>query len=138
MLARFSPGKGHKKFLSAAKELLGRFPHLTFIIIITNHGENDYTEKIKRLAEDYKSFKMSFLPFQQDLPEVLAPIDIFVFSSHSKAFGIALAKAMAMRKPAVFQIRIVFLDVIIDSVISYFLEKENSINLSKKLKLLIN
>ncbi len=98
MVARFSHGKGHEEFLSAAKELNLKYNNLKFLIVgEASRGENDYAESIKQLAKNYNLRNIIFTGYRGDTPEVLSAMDIFVFPSHNEAFGIALIEAMAMR-----------------------------------------
>jgi glycosyltransferase involved in cell wall biosynthesis len=140
MMARFSPGKGHEEFMIAAKELLNEYNNLKFLIVgEPSRGEDKYADKIKSIADDYEiQENIIFAGFRKDTPEVLAAMDIFAFPSHSEAFGIALAEAMAMGKPSVCSDSDGVLDIAVDGVTSYLFRKQNGIDLTEKLKLLIN
>ena len=140
MIARFSRGKGHEEFLFAAKELLNQYSNLNFMVVgEPSRGEDRYAEKIKKLAADYGiQNKIIFTGFRKDTPEILAAMDIFAFPSHSEAFGIALAEAMAMGKSSVCSDSDGILDIAVDNVTSYLFEKQSGNDLANKLKLLIN
>lgn len=139
MLARFSHGKGHEEFLRAARELLHKYPHLIFMIAgEASRGEDQYAESIKRLARELLIEKnVIFTGFRSDTPEVLAAMDIFAFPSHSEAFGIALAEAMAIGKPSVCSNSDGVLDIAVDKVTSFLFKKQDYIDLKTKLDLLI-
>ena len=140
MMARFSWGKGHEEFLFAAKELLNECSNLKFLIVgEPSRGEEEYANKIKSIAVDHGiQDNIIFTGFRKDTPEVLAAMDIFAFPSHSEAFGIALAEAMAMGKPSVCSDSDGVLDIAVNGVTSYLFMKQNGIDLTEKLKLLIN
>ncbi|MCL5030421.1 MAG: glycosyltransferase family 4 protein [Bacteroidetes bacterium] len=139
MLARFSPGKGHEEFLSAAKELNKKYDNLKFLIVgEASRGENNYAESIKQLAKDYKLENVIFTGFRSDTPEVLSAMDIFVFPSHGEAFGIALTEAMAMGKPSVCSNSDGVLDIAVNEETSYLFENKNPEDLKNKIELLIN
>ncbi len=139
MLARFSPGKGHEEFLFAARELNKVFDNLCFLIVgEASHGENEYADSIKKLAEEYQIKNLVFTGFRSDVPDVLSAMDIFVFPSHSEAFGIALIEAMAMRLPSICSNSDGVLDIAIDSETSYLFERKNGKDLKDKISLLIN
>ena len=139
MMARFSPGKGHEEFLFAAKELNKKYSNLKFIVVgEPSRGENDYAEKIKTLARDYKLNNFIFAGFRSETPEVLAAMDIFVFPSHAEAFGIALAEALAMGKPSVCSNAEGILDIAIDKETSLLFENKNAEDLIKKISVLID
>jgi glycosyltransferase involved in cell wall biosynthesis len=138
MLGRFSPGKGHEEFLFAAKELNKRYDNLVFMIVgEASRGENDYELQIKNLARDYRLDNIIFTGFRSDIPEILSAMDIFVFPSHSEAFGIALTEAMAMGLPSVCSDSEGILDIAIDGETSYLFENKNSIDLALKIEQLI-
>lgn len=139
MLARFSWGKGHEDFLEAAKILKGKYDNLKFMIVgEASRGEDDYANKIKKMSEDFGlSNEVIFTGFRSDTPEVIASMDIFAFPSHSEAFGIALAEAMASAKPSVTSASDGVLDLTVDGETGYFFEKQNAADMSDKLAKLI-
>ncbi len=139
MLARFSPGKGHEEFLYAACELNKKYDNLFFLIVgEASHGENEYADSIKKLAEDYQLKNLVFTGFRSDIPDVLSAMDIFIFPSHSEAFGIALIEAMATGLPSVCSNSDGVLDIAIDSETSYLFERKNGKDLTEKISKLIN
>ena len=138
MLARFTPGKGHEEFLSATKELSKEYDNLKFLLVgEASRGEESYMRKIKKLADEYKFNNIIFTGFRSDTAAVLAAMDIFVFPSHSEAFGIALIEAMAMEKPSVCSNSDGVLDIAVDNETSLLFEKANYKDLKNKLKVLI-
>lgn len=137
MTARFSPGKGHEEFISAASELSKIYSNLKFIIVgEASRGENEYAEKIKQSADGLNN--LFFLGFREDMPDVLASLDIFVFPSHAEAFGIALIEAMALENPSVCSGSDGVLDIAIDNETSFLFKAKNSVDLKEKLDKLIN
>jgi glycosyltransferase involved in cell wall biosynthesis len=139
MLARFSWGKGHEEFLYAARELKQKYNNIKFIIIgEPSRGEDEYAQKIKKMAQDYDvSDIVIFSGFRKDTPEVLAALDIFAFPSHSEAFGIALVEAMSIGKPSVCSASDGVLDIAVDGETSYLFEKQNAKDFTSKLEKLI-
>lgn len=139
MIARFSPGKGHEEFLMAAQSLLSKHNNLRFIIVgEPSEGETDYGNKIKSLAEELNiTDKIIFTGYRKDTPEILAAMDIFVFPSHAEAFGLALTEAMSMEKPSVCSNSDGVLDIAVDGVTSYLFQKQNWIDLDKKIEQLL-
>jgi glycosyltransferase involved in cell wall biosynthesis len=139
MLARFTPGKGHEEFLQAAKDLNEDYNNLKYLIVgESSRGEERYTESIKELAEKYNLKNIIFTGFRGDTAKILTAMDIFVFPSHSEAFGIALIEAMAMKKPSVCTNSDGVLDIAADNVTSLLFQKRNYIDLKEKLERLIN
>ena len=138
MLARFSPGKGHEEFLTAARELTKKYRHLKFMIVgEASRGEDEYAGHIKGMAKEYIPDNVIFTGFRKDTPDVLHAMDIFVFPSHSEAFGIALIEAMAMERASVASRTDGILDIAIDGETSLLFEKGNPEDLRGKLEMLI-
>lgn len=140
MLARLSPGKGHEEFLFSAKKLIAENKNLKFLVIGgASAGEDEYAGKIKSAAAEMGiADNVIFTGFRKDIPNLLSALDIFVFPSHSEAFGIALVEAMSMAKPCVGTKSDGVLDIIVDSETGYFFEKNNVDELTEKIGLLIN
>ncbi len=138
MVARFSPGKGHEEFLHAADVLTQKYSHLKFMIVgEASRGEEEYENEIKKLADDYRLKNIIFTGYRSDTPDVLGAMDIFVFPSHSEAFGIALAEALAAGKPSVCSNSDGVLDIAVDGETSYLFETRNGDDLADKVELLI-
>jgi glycosyltransferase involved in cell wall biosynthesis len=138
MLARFTPGKGHEEFLSAARELNNEYNNLKYLIVgEPSRGEEKYMQEIKKLAEEYNLNNIIFTGYRGDVPELLAAMDIFVFPSHAEAFGIALIEAMAMKKPSVCTNSDGVLDIAVDNHTSFLFQKKIYTDLKEKLKQLI-
>ncbi len=138
MIARFSPGKGHEEFLYAVKELNKKFTNLKVLIVgEASQGEDEYAAKIRKLNEEYLLSNVIFTGFRSDIAELLAAMDIFVFPSHSEAFGIVLAEAMAMGKPSVCANSDGILDIAVDGETSLLFERKNGNDLKEKLDMLI-
>ncbi len=139
MVARFSAGKGHEKFLLVAKELSIKYNYLKFIIVgEASKGEDAYAKEIKNLADDYGLNNIVFAGFRTDMPEVLSAMDIFIFPSHAEAFGVALVEAMAMAKPSVSTSSDGILDITVDNETGYLFKKDDPADLKNKLELLIS
>ena len=140
MTGRFSPGKGHEEFISAAKYLTEKYSNLKFLIVgEPSRGEDSYAADIKILAAELGLIdKIIFAGYRSDIPEVLAAMDIFVFPSHAEAFGMALAEAMSMGKPSVCSNSDGVLEIAVDGNTSYLFENKNSKDLAGKIELLIN
>ena len=116
MVGRFSPGKGHEEFLQAAKYIHSRFSNVRFLIVAgPSFGEEAYARNIYELAEPLTQDRiLIFTGFREDIPEVLAAMDILAFPSHAEAFGDVLIEAMAMELPVVSTNCDGVLDIVVD------------------------
>jgi len=103
MVGRLSEGKGHEDFLRAAYIVSQKFPQARFLIVGNESpGQKSYGERIKNLTKELLLQDSTyFVGFQEDIPKILASLDIFVFPSKAEAFGMALVEAMAMGLPVV-------------------------------------
>lgn len=139
MVGRFSRGKGHEEFLNSAKDILAEFQDVKFIVIGgASYGEDEYENKIKKLSRDLGIREnVIFTGFRKDIPALLSALDIFVFPSHSEAFGNALVEAMACERPSVCTESDGVLDICVNGETGYFFEKQNHNDLTIKLKKLI-
>lgn len=139
MTARFSPGKGHEEFLLSASLLNEKFSNLYFIVVgEASRGEDEYSDKIKKLAKSYDLKNLKFLGYRTDMPDVLAAMDIFVFPSHAEAFGIALIEAMAMARASVSAGSDGVLDITIDNETGLLFKPRDANDLTEKISLLIS
>jgi len=140
MNARMSFGKGHEEFLYAAKQLSLKHKNLKFMIVgEASRGEDKYAASIKSLANELGlNDKLIFTGFRNDIPEVLAALDIFVFPSHDEAFGIALIEAMSMKLPTVCANYGGVLDIAVNEKTSLLFQRKDGNDLEQKLNLLIN
>lgn len=138
MLARFSPGKGHEEFLYCAKELNRIYSNLRFIVVgEASRGEEEYANQIKKLAVQYELGNLIFTGFRSDTRDILSAMDIFIFPSHSEAFGIALAEAMAMGIPSVCADSDGILDIAVDGETSWLFRNKDGSDLVLKTEKLI-
>ncbi len=90
-------GKGHKEFFSALLTLKDRYPVEALII-----GGGRREAEMRQMAADLGlGGRVHFLGQRQDIPNLLAALDIFVLPSHSEGVSLALLEAMAAGLPVV-------------------------------------
>ena len=139
MMGRFSPGKGHEEFLSAAKILAGKYNNLKFMIVgKASYGEEEYEKEIKALASGPLNKNIIFTGFRTDTADILSAMDIFVFPSHAESFGMVLIEAMAMERPTVSADAEGVLDITIDGETGLLFENKNVNDLTEKISKLID
>jgi glycosyltransferase involved in cell wall biosynthesis len=138
MVGRFSVGKGHEEFIQAAQKLTEEHSNLKYIIVgEASRGEDSYEAQIKKLANDIDLHNIIFTGYRDDIPDVIAAMDIFIIPSHSEAFGVALVEAMAMGKPSVCSNSDGILDIALDGETGYLFEKKDPDDLKEKIEMLI-
>jgi len=98
IVANLRSMKGHDTFLKAARMILNDVENARFLIV----GGGPLEGKLKALA-----FKLGVSPqtiftgFRDDVPSLLATMDVFVLPSLWEGVPIAILEAMAMAKPVV-------------------------------------
>lgn len=139
-IGRFTKGKGHEEFIEAAEILSKKYASLIFLITgEASRDEESYEAKIRNLVHQKElNDKLIFTGYRNDTPEVLSAMDIFVFPSHSEAFGNALVEAMAMEKPTVASNSDGVLDIAQDGITSFLFQNKESDDLAAKIEQLIN
>ncbi len=98
LLARLDHwGKGHREFFTALAGLKERYPVEALVI-----GGGRREEEMRQLAVEMGlTGRVHFLGQRQDIPDLLAALDIFVLPSHSEGVSLALLEAMAAGLPVI-------------------------------------
>lgn len=98
-VARLEPLKGQATLIAAMPDILRRFPEAELRLI----GEGPGLDCLQNQAQALRvTDRVKFLGRRTDLPEQLAKMDIFLFSSSAQeGMGIALAEAMASGRACV-------------------------------------
>jgi len=91
------PLKGQREFVLAAGEILKAVPNARFVIVgQDNSPKKNFRGELRRLADVLGiAGNILWLDWADDLPTLLAALDIYVSPSHSESFGIATLEAMA-------------------------------------------
>jgi glycosyltransferase involved in cell wall biosynthesis len=98
ILAALRPEKDHETFLRAASLVSERNPSARFMIV----GDGPRKTALETLAEELGiRDRVIFTGARDDVPAVLAIMDVFVLSSFTECFPMALLEAMASSRPAV-------------------------------------
>lgn len=92
-VGRLSTQKSPTDFVEAAKMVLKRHPHAQFLIV----GDGPLGPETEEAIGSEGRIKM--IGFQDDVPEILALIDIFALSSLWEGLGRALTEALIMKLP---------------------------------------
>ena len=98
MVGRLDPVKGYTDFLQAAVIISKAYPESRFIIV----GDGELRDTLEQQAEsaDIRD-KVLFLGHCNNVLAIVSLLDVFVSASHSEGFGMAIAEAMAQKKPVV-------------------------------------
>ena len=107
LVAHLTPWKGHEQFLSIGRAVAKAVPAAHFVLaggpIYETDGHAGYPELLRRRARELGlDGKVAFLGPRDDVPEVLADLDVLVHCPTApEPFGRALAEAMAVGCPVV-------------------------------------
>jgi glycosyltransferase involved in cell wall biosynthesis len=98
IVAALEDHKGHRFLLEAARLLKDRAPKIKIVIVGKGSLEMDLDQQARDLGVTDLVF---FLGFREDVPRILASLDLFVMSSHLEGLGTSILDAMASRLPVV-------------------------------------
>ena len=95
-----TPLKGHDVFLEAAEKVAARLPNARFVIAGCNpyftQAADRYEERLRSRCAASLYDRVKFLGFREDVPEVLAQLDVLVQSNRGpEGLGRSLLEAMA-------------------------------------------
>jgi len=104
MIGRINPGKGQRFFLQLAEKLSGSHPDAHFVLVGDPFPgyEPILEEVMKEIRDKRLENRVSYLGFREDIPNVMASLDIFVLPSVlPDSFPTVILEAMASGKPVV-------------------------------------
>ncbi|HTN43416.1 MAG TPA: glycosyltransferase [Nitrospiria bacterium] len=97
-VAHFADHKGHRYLIEAAVRVAAAVPDVRFLLV----GEGELRPAIELQIKDLGLERHVVLTgFRNDVPRLLAAMDIVVLSSHLEGLGTSLLDAMAMARPVV-------------------------------------
>jgi len=97
-IGRLSEEKGQKNFIEAAKSLTEKFENLKFLIV----GDGPLKQELRAHVSSLKlNNNFIFTGVSENIPKVLALMDIFVLPSLTEGMPMVLLEAMAAKKPVV-------------------------------------
>lgn len=92
------PVKGHQYLIDGIPSILNKCPNTSFIFAGRGQLEAELKEQVNRLGLDKR---VHFLGLRQDIPRILALLDIFVLPSLSEGLSMAILEAMIAGKPVI-------------------------------------
>jgi glycosyltransferase involved in cell wall biosynthesis len=104
MIGRINPGKGQLFFLQLAEILIKSHPEAHFVLVGDPFpGYEPILEEVKRVIREKRLEKrVSYLGFREDIPMVMASLDIFVLPSIlPDSLPTVVLEAMAAGKPVI-------------------------------------
>ncbi|MCA1830045.1 MAG: glycosyltransferase family 4 protein [Actinomycetota bacterium] len=104
IVGRLQPWKGQHVFLRAAARVHERFPRARFLVIGGTPGgfSAGYPAELSSLVRELGiADRVDFLGHRDDIPALLAGLDVFVLASFGEPFGLVTVEAMASGVPVV-------------------------------------
>ncbi len=98
IVAALEDHKGHTYLIQASKILKEQAPKVKVIVVGKGSLRMDLDRQARDLGVDDIIF---FLGFREDVPRILASLDLFVLSSHHEGLGTSLLDALASHLPVV-------------------------------------
>jgi glycosyltransferase involved in cell wall biosynthesis len=98
IVAHLADHKGHKYLIKATQILKEKAPKIKVIIVGSGPLRMELNKQAKEIDVEDIVF---FLGFREDIPQILASLDLFVLSSYLEGLGSSIMDAMACRLPVV-------------------------------------
>jgi len=98
IVAHLADHKGHKYLIKATQILKEKAPKIKVIIVGSGPLRMELDKQVKEINVEDIVF---FLGFREDIPQILASLDLFVLSSYLEGLGSSIMDAMACRLPVV-------------------------------------
>lgn len=133
-VANLLPKKRQDILLDAAKIVINEFPQVTFVLV----GRGPLEQKLKSLTLKLGIQNNVIFPgFVDDLYGIMQTFDVFVMSSQYEGFGISLAEAMALGKPAVVTRVGGMVEVVEDMVSGFLVDAKTPHELAARILILL-
>jgi glycosyltransferase involved in cell wall biosynthesis len=98
IVAALRPEKNHELFLEMARRVLRQLPNARFLIV----GDGLCRRDLERRAVDMGlASSLLFLGLRNDVPRLLAAMDVFALTSHNEANPMSILEAMSVGLPVV-------------------------------------
>ena len=95
-VGRLEPVKGFAYFVSAAQAIAERIPHARFIVA----GQGSLDRELRAQASGLRD-RFAWLGLREDVPDLMAALDVFVLPSINEGMGRVLLEAGAAGTPVV-------------------------------------
>jgi glycosyltransferase involved in cell wall biosynthesis len=98
IVAALRPEKNHELFLEMAQQVVRQRPAARFLIV----GDGPCRESLQQRAQILGlATNVLFLGSRDDVPGLLAAMDVFVLTSHNEANPVSILEAMSVGRPVV-------------------------------------
>jgi glycosyltransferase involved in cell wall biosynthesis len=101
MVARLSPPKDHATLLAACAELRQRVPHLWILLVGEAQSKEQHGELESKVQALDLMDRTIITGFREDVPDLLAAMDVHVLCTQREGFPLTVIEAMAVGTPVV-------------------------------------
>jgi glycosyltransferase involved in cell wall biosynthesis len=104
IVGRLRPWKGQERFLRVAAMVARQLPKARFLVVggVIFAGSEAYETRLRQLAVELGlAGRVIFTGQREDLPRILAALDVLVHCADAEPFGRVLIEGMAARRPVV-------------------------------------
>lgn len=134
MVARLIPEKGQAIAIEAFSKIAHDYPKSYLLLIGDGPARQDYEQLARSLG---LAERVLITGYRTDIPEILAALDVFVFTSQFEAMPYAVLEAMASKKPVVASAVGGITEVITDGESGYLTKPDDSSVVAEKLRILL-
>jgi glycosyltransferase involved in cell wall biosynthesis len=98
IVAALRPEKNHELFLEMARRVVRQLPNARFLVV----GDGLRRADLERRATEMNILEnVLFVGSRNDIPQLLAAMDVFALTSHNEANPISILEAMSVGRPVV-------------------------------------
>ncbi len=101
MVGHFRPWKGQHYFIESIKNAQNYNNNIHYIIVGGFHDQQYYQDVCEYIELEGLSDKVTITGHQENIPELMACMDIVVVPSVPEPFGLVVLEAMMMKKPVI-------------------------------------
>jgi len=144
LVGRIDPAKGQGTFLKAAAGLLKNQrskEKLKFVLVgeETLGGPGSHLEELKHMVTQFHlDDHVVFAGYQENIPEIMRALDVFVMPSRQEAFGLVAIEAMAMERPIVISRGGSAEEIVSDETFGLLVRADDAFDLQGKLRQLLD
>ncbi len=105
MIGRLVPQKDHATLIRAAARVVAVDPTVRFLVVGDYTDTGAARENFRTLAQLVEKLRMTahviFTGFRDDIPQLLAGLDVSVLATNFEGFGLVIVEAMAQSTPVI-------------------------------------
>jgi glycosyltransferase involved in cell wall biosynthesis len=127
----------HKDQLTAIRAYFkANIPNSSLVLAGSNENSDYYNTLLQEIKDHPLHVKIRFIPFTNDIPELMNCFDIFAMTSTSETFGLVFIEAMAASLPAIGVNSGGVPEIITNGINGFLIEQYEYQKLAEYLKLL--